>query len=57
MSYLRSTNPTGLNKRVYAALRQLNQYENTPEFKAFPAEGLHICEALEAAAKARGEAA
>jgi hypothetical protein len=46
--YLRSTNPTGMNRRVRQALAELDRYEHTDAYKAYRAKGYSIREALAA---------
>lgn len=43
-----STNPTGMNRRVRAALAELDRYEHTDAYKAYRAKGYSIREALAA---------
>jgi hypothetical protein len=50
--YLRSTNPTGMNRRVYGALALLDRFENTDAYKGYRAKGYSVQAALQACADA-----
>lgn len=52
--YLRSTNPTGMNRRVHEALSLLDRFENTDAYKAYRAKGYSVRSALHACTEVEG---
>ncbi len=55
--YLHSADPSGMNRRINAALKQLDRYEHTETYKAYRAQGLSIRKALSKCAADEGVSA